>query len=103
MSAHGMDRALAGVQLPPSPNLGTDVPRALQLLADAYRLLSLQGEPSTVSPEPASGLFPASPRWDPARRTLFCADRVIKRLRLPAENQELIVTAFEEDGWPPRI
>jgi hypothetical protein len=28
---------------------------------------------------------------------------VVKRFRQPAEQQELVLAAFEEQGWPPRI
>jgi hypothetical protein len=27
----------------------------------------------------------------------------VKRFRLPARNQELVLAAFEEEGWPPHI
>ena len=43
------------------------------------------------------------PAWDKARRVLVFAGKVIKRFNWPARNQELILTAFEEMGWPERI
>lgn len=43
------------------------------------------------------------PSWDKARRILVFAGTVIKRFNWPARNQELILTAFEEMGWPDRI
>lgn len=43
------------------------------------------------------------PEWDPERRELRVGDVVVKRFRQPAPNQELILTAFDEDGWPSRI
>lgn len=43
------------------------------------------------------------PRWNAAARVLEFQGHVIKQFRLPAQNQELILTAFEEDGWPERI
>jgi hypothetical protein len=30
-------------------------------------------------------------------------ESVVKRFRVPAENQELILAAFEEEGWPKHI
>ena len=45
----------------------------------------------------------ARPAWDKARRILVFAGAVIKRFNWPARNQELILTAFEEMGWPERI
>lgn len=43
------------------------------------------------------------PIWDPERRELRVGEMVVKRFRQPAQNQELILTVFEEDGWPERI
>jgi hypothetical protein len=43
------------------------------------------------------------PFWDTYRRELRIGDRVVKRFRRPAKNQETILAAFQEDGWPPRI
>jgi hypothetical protein len=43
------------------------------------------------------------PAWDPARRELRWGDRLVKRFAVPALLQEVILAAFEEDGWPPRI
>ena len=48
----------------------------------------------------AAGLMPI---WDADRRELRLGDTVMKRFRQPARNQELILNAFQEDGWPPRI
>jgi hypothetical protein len=44
-----------------------------------------------------------SPHWDADRREFSFRDQVLKRFRSPAPNQELVLTAFEEEGWPPRI
>lgn len=73
------------------------------------------------SPHPASGGQPsqrgagadptgaislkskALPIWDPNLRELSFQGQVIKRYRVPAPNQELILAAFEEDGWPDWI
>jgi hypothetical protein len=43
------------------------------------------------------------PIWDGERRELRMGKLVVKRFRQPAKNQELILAAFEEDSWPPRI
>lgn len=45
----------------------------------------------------------AKPHWDAMRRELRIADVVVKRFRVPARNQELILRAFEEENWPPHI
>jgi hypothetical protein len=41
--------------------------------------------------------------WDAKRRELRVGTQLIKRFRVPAPNQELILSAFEEEGWPSRI
>jgi hypothetical protein len=43
------------------------------------------------------------PRWDSLRRELKVDGQIVKRFRLPAANQESVLAAFEEEGWPPRI
>jgi hypothetical protein len=46
---------------------------------------------------------PWVPHWDMERRELRCGSAVVKRFRRPAPNQELILSAFAEEGWPPHI
>jgi hypothetical protein len=43
------------------------------------------------------------PVWDPELRVLSLGDEVVKRFRQPARNQELVLAAFQEEGWPERI
>lgn len=43
------------------------------------------------------------PRWDSMRRELVVDGQIVKRFRLPAPNQEAVLEAFEEEGWPPRV
>jgi len=43
------------------------------------------------------------PHWDEGRRELWMTDKIVKRFRVPAKNQELILGSFEEDGWPYHI
>jgi len=44
-----------------------------------------------------------TPHWDGKRRILWLGDEVVKEFRGPARNQERILSAFEEDGWPGGI
>jgi hypothetical protein len=46
---------------------------------------------------------PDHPTWDRGRRELRLGRIVVKRFRQPAANQELVLEAFEEERWPPRI
>jgi hypothetical protein len=43
------------------------------------------------------------PTWDRDRKELRLGARVIKQFRWAAVNQETILMAFEEEGWPARI
>ena len=43
------------------------------------------------------------PRWDPARRELSVGGRLVKRFHVPARNQELILSALQEEDWPESI
>jgi hypothetical protein len=40
------------------------------------------------------------PHWDARRRELRLARKLLKRFRVPAPNQEAILAAFQEEGWP---
>jgi hypothetical protein len=46
---------------------------------------------------------PPKPHWDRNRRALFLGDKLIKQFKEPAPNQETILAAFQEEGWPDRI
>lgn len=46
---------------------------------------------------------PLKPTWNPARRELRWGDSLVKRFRQPSENQERVLSAFQEEGWPDRI
>lgn len=59
----------------------------------------LEGAPSTAELSPAS----SRPQWDRERQELRVGDEVVKQFKVPAANQERILAAFEEDGWPVRI
>jgi hypothetical protein len=39
------------------------------------------------------------PHWDKEMRTLYFGDRIVKRYRVLAANQEAVLAAFEEEGW----
>ena len=44
-----------------------------------------------------------TPRWDPKNRILSFGGRIVKRFGRLSPNQEAILNAFEEEGWPHRI
>ena len=43
------------------------------------------------------------PHWDGTRQELWLGKYLVKRFKLPAPNQEVILAAFEEENWPVRI
>ena len=43
------------------------------------------------------------PRWDTRLRELWVGPVLVKRLRVPAANQDRILTAFQAQGWPAVI
>jgi len=43
------------------------------------------------------------PHFDPKLRELRVGDQLVKHFKSPAPNQQVILSAFEEEGWPPRI
>jgi hypothetical protein len=45
----------------------------------------------------------AKPFWNSSRRELSMDGLVVKRFRVPAKNQEVILCAFEEERWPDQI
>jgi hypothetical protein len=51
----------------------------------------------------ASASAAESPHWNSQSRVLRFGGKVIKRFRQPSSNQEALLAAFEESGWPERI
>jgi len=51
-------------------------------------------------PIPLIGIHP---NWNSELRELTLCGLLVKRFRTPAARQELILTVFEEEGWPGRI
>jgi hypothetical protein len=49
------------------------------------------------------GVSAALPCWDASRRELRVGSEVVTRFHRPATNQELLLQAFQEDGWPSEI
>lgn len=60
--------------------------------------------PSQVAYETNKAATPAlKPRWDTTRRELSLEGLIVKRFRVPARNQETILSVFEEEGWAEHI
>ena len=46
---------------------------------------------------------PPVPVWNRTSRTLHFGALLVKEFKVPAANQELVLSAFQEEGWPPHI
>ena len=79
-----LGRALA--LLPPDPGPSDDA--------------TPQRNSSRPAPSPPAQSIPD---WDATRRELRYRGQVVKRYRVPAKNQSLVLTAFQEEGWPGYI
>jgi hypothetical protein len=44
-----------------------------------------------------------TPVWNAALRELRLGEVIVKQFKQPAPNQELILDAFQEEAWPPRM
>ena len=43
------------------------------------------------------------PVWEARHSELRVGEILVKKFRVPAENQELVLSAFQEEGWPAYI
>jgi hypothetical protein len=95
----------------PSTSLPADMCITLSPLgADALRAVlpgchtdGMSRARDTNATESGALARPATPVWDSVRRELRYRNRIVKRYRVPAANQELILAAFQEEGWPQFI
>lgn len=77
-------------------NLGIMLSRNLTSSKNSLRRANRDGNS-------VSAMVPQLPAWDAARRMLSMNGVVLKRFKRPAENQEIILSAFHEESWPARI
>jgi len=59
--------------------------------------------PAAKPPESTGDLGVETPYWDSRLRELRLGRVLVKRFRQPSANQERILAAFQEEGWPERI
>ena len=45
----------------------------------------------------------ATPNWDRETRTFMVGGLLVKRFRVPSPNQEAVLDAFQEEGWPRSV
>ncbi|MBX3439720.1 MAG: hypothetical protein KF861_19680, partial [Planctomycetaceae bacterium] len=65
----------------------------------------LSGEPYRLSTVNGESIEQArlSPIWDPVRHELTYSGRLVKRFKQHSPNQEAVLTAFAEEGWPSGV
>ena len=60
----------------------------------------IEAQVSGPAREDAVGRVPC---WDSQRRVLSLGQVVVKRFCVPAENQEIILSSFQEEAWPEHL
>ena len=61
------------------------------------------GHTSRAGEAAASSSESVTPQWNAEKRELWLGDRLVKRFKWHAENQERVLAAFEEEAWPFRV
>jgi hypothetical protein len=75
----------------------------LAALASVVEASALANAPQAANETNTAATYAFKPRWDTTRRELSLAGRIVKRFRVPARNQETILSVFEEEGWAEHI
>lgn len=78
---------------------GIEITRCLMNEENAAPDLST---PELVS-QPHHSRKPSCPIWSADHRELWYEQRLVKRFRVPAQNQVLVLTVFQEESWPEFI
>ncbi len=78
-----------------------ETPSALAVVASEVEVL--ENTPQAAYEIKTPGTLALKPRWHAIRRELSLAGRIVKRFRVPAQNQETILGVFEEEGWAEHI
>ena len=82
------------------------VSECLQFRNDSCFVITSQGRMALLDSNgnsTVSGRNGDSPRWDVEMRCLTFRGVEIKRFRRPAENQEAVLSTFEEESWCKRV
>jgi hypothetical protein len=96
LTPHGADFAAKLLRLPPIVDDAfseAETPQPVALYDTAER-----GDTNHFS-----SLAIAQPTWCAHSRELFLGKVLVKRFRVPADNQEVILSTFQEEGWPKLI
>jgi hypothetical protein len=83
--------------------LKVPTPTAEPVMLNGHRPAVSIGEVSFGNGSAAKPAPKMVPRWDRDRQELRVGPYLVKQFKVPALNQERILAAFEEEGWPVRI
>jgi len=61
------------------------------------------GEEATGAKSDAMPAARVLPHWDADLQELRVNGLIVKQFKVPAPNQEMVLAAFQEEGWPARI
>lgn len=79
-------------------------PRSCFVLTEAGAgLVARLAETDATNGAPNDRVGRRVPQWNAANRELSVDGGVVKRFRRPAPTLELVLSAFEEEGWPPHL
>jgi hypothetical protein len=92
----------------PAPRAVVDSPSLLACHESSTADVGLSGEVQVEQLSLAGVAIPGFPHavvpnWDSGSRTFLVGERLIKRFRVPSPNQEAVLDAFQEEGWPASI
>ncbi len=71
------------------------VARPVSIVSDLIELCASSNGQTVVSAE--------IPTWDSVRHELRLGETVVKRFKHRSPNQEAVLTAFQEEGWPYKV
>lgn len=77
--------------------------RETQQLADSPVAVCETASPPSGQAQLSTSARRVVPCWDSDLQELRCNGLIVKRFKVPAPNQEMILAAFQEEGWPARI
>ncbi len=74
-----------------------------EILSESHAEMEEAVDASTAESTAALRSVPKAPHWNAQMRQLWWGKHLVKEFRQSAVNQELVLAAFEEEGWPPQL
>lgn len=75
----------------------------IELVEESMTAATLHRSEQLNSTNSAAARQEFKPSWDNERHELRCAGKIVKKFKWRAANQETILAAFEEEGWPAHV